>query len=52
MAKVRRILRPAKEGTHVTVAEARAALRELKLESLSQGNKKSASRPKPTAKAG
>jgi hypothetical protein len=52
MAKVRRILPPAVKGTHVTLAEARAALRKLKLERQSRGKEKAVSRRTPTAKAG
>jgi hypothetical protein len=52
MAKVRRILPPAVKGTHVTLAQARAAFRGLKLERQTRANEKAVSRPKPAAKAG
>jgi hypothetical protein len=51
MAKIRTILAPAIEGKHVTVSQARAALRKMKAEPLSRSPKKSASRQKPAAKA-
>jgi hypothetical protein len=51
MAKIRTIMMPLKEGKHVTVAQARAAFRELKREGrLSEG--KVPSRQKSAAKAG
>jgi hypothetical protein len=52
MAKIRRILRPAKEGKHVTLAEARAVFRELKRTSRSRASGTATSRQKPVAKAG
>ncbi len=52
MQKVRTILRPATEGTHFTVAEARRALRELQRETRLGVKKKALIRRKPAAKAG
>jgi len=52
MAKVRRILPPAVKGTHVTLAEARAALRKLKLERQRRSKEKAVSPRTPAAKAG
>jgi hypothetical protein len=53
MKKLRKIMGPPPglKGTHVTLAEARAVLRELKRESRSPA-KKAPSRQKVTAKAG
>jgi hypothetical protein len=52
MPKVRLILRPPKEGKNVTLAEARAAFRELNRERQSHPGKKREERPQKTAKAG
>lgn len=53
MAKVRTIMRPAVKGDHVTLAEARAALREIKREREARlhATRKMPSRQK-TAKSG
>jgi hypothetical protein len=52
MAKIRRILRPAKEGKNVTLSEARAAFREIGREQRAGAMKKTPSRQKTAAKAG
>jgi hypothetical protein len=52
MVKVRRILLPPKEGNNVTVAEARAALRELSREARNHPDKKASSQQKSAHKAG
>jgi hypothetical protein len=51
MQKVRRILRPPTEGTHFTVAEARAALLELRRER-AEAKKQAPKRRKANAKRG
>ncbi|HET8774876.1 MAG TPA: hypothetical protein VFP80_13835 [Thermoanaerobaculia bacterium] len=48
--KVRPILRPATEGTHVTLAEARAVFRELKREQDALMKKKAQTRRKSAGK--
>jgi hypothetical protein len=50
MQKVRTIMRPATEGTHFTLAQARAAWREVKRDQEALA-KKAQSRQKRTAKA-
>lgn len=52
MAKIRTILGPAKEGKNVTLAEARAAFREIRRDQRVQAAKKAPSRQKTAAKAG
>jgi len=54
MAKIRTIMRPAVKGDNVTLAEARAALREIKREREARAHaaKKPSSRPKTAAKSG
>jgi hypothetical protein len=51
MEKIRPILRPAVDGKNVTLAEARAALRELNQESRGRAKKRAQPRHKPAAKA-
>jgi hypothetical protein len=51
-AKIRKILPPIKEGDHFTLAEARAALRELMREGKIPPPDKRAQRKKSAAKAG
>ena len=46
MATIRKIMKPVKEGTHFTLAQARAAYREMKREQLSRANQKTKSRQK------
>ena len=53
MLKIRPIIRPAREGKHVTLSEARAAFRDLNRQPRNHAKKKPASRSTtPSAKAG